>query len=317
MVKLLKYSLQCSLVLGLLFAEPQAQATAQVQAVLRRSNPQGMVWLQNKLYYTDHQNHSLMVWDGQQNNTFWRENGCGPTALAQVSPQHFIVTCQSSKSVHLVNFYGQTAGQITRDHNDALLEGLNDLVVDKQGGVYISARGTAEGGAGAAQKGKIYYLDNPSLEHLKTVGVTKLRLLATRLDNPMGMVLINLGTTLMVAERLSQRFTQFDIADGSLINRRVFRALSQIVAEPTDIGEAPGPVGLKVDNKGNLYICYAGAGQVLVSDRNGKLLQSVTLPDHYPAYITFAEDYNHLYVSTVEDPTNGYNGRNLFKVNLQ
>lgn len=316
--KLIKSGLCWSMVLGLLgtFASPSTEAAGQVQAVLRRTNPQGMVWLQNKLYYTDRNNHSLMVWDGQQNNSFWRETGCGPTALVQLSSQFFMVACQDKKSLTLVNFYGQSVGEVTRDQYDGLLDGLNDFVVDKQGGLYISAKGTSNPAAAPTQKGKVYYLDPDSLENLKIGANVKLRLLATRLDNPTGMVLINLGTTLMVAERHTQKLTQFDITAEGLTNRRLFRTLNQVVAEPADVGESAGPVGMRVDNKGNLYICYTGAGQLIVSDRNGKMLQSIDLPDQYPAYLTFAEDYSNLFISTLEDPNNGYNGRNLLKIKL-
>ena len=43
--------------------------------------PEGPVWYQGKLYYVEYGRNTIMTWDGTKNDTFWKQDGCGPSAV--------------------------------------------------------------------------------------------------------------------------------------------------------------------------------------------------------------------------------------------
>jgi len=59
------------------------------QAVLRR------VWTQ----YVD-------IWDGADNKIFWKQDGCGPSAVVVDAKGEFLVTCYDSNSIGRISADG-------------------------------------------------------------------------------------------------------------------------------------------------------------------------------------------------------------------
>jgi len=47
--------------------------------------PEGPCWHKDKLFYTEYGAHTVMTWDGKSNQTFWQQDGCGPSAVVPVA----------------------------------------------------------------------------------------------------------------------------------------------------------------------------------------------------------------------------------------
>ena len=54
--------------------------------------PEGPVMLEGKLYYAQYSGNVASVWDGKTKADFWKEDGCGPSAVVPVG-ENFGITC--------------------------------------------------------------------------------------------------------------------------------------------------------------------------------------------------------------------------------
>jgi sugar lactone lactonase YvrE len=130
------------------------------------------------------------------------------------------------------------------DHADMSgvgFEGLNEIVVDGRGNVYVNGGCTFEPAEGEAPGG---------IAVVRPDGTV--RQVADQIAFPNGMVVTPDDATLVVAESFARRLTAFDIgADGSLSNRRVW-------------ADDVGPDGICVDADGAIWTGVGGFGERLV-----------------------------------------------------
>ena len=117
------------------------------------------------------------------------------------------------------------------------------------------------------------------------------------------------GATLYASEHLERRVLAFDIAaDGTLSNRRTFVALDDLVGADPERSWEVGPDGLNVDRDGNLIIAEYGAGQLLVVDKDGKLVATIAVPERYVTASAFNADQTRLFITapaSLMDPSLG------------
>jgi len=130
------------------------------------------------------------------------------------------------------------------------------------------------------------------------------RLLTRDLTQPNGLAFSPDGKHFYVDDSEQRNIRVYDVlADGSLTNSRIF-------------GEEPGgkddgvPDGIKVDEKGNLFI--TGPTGIWVWDENGHHLGTIAMPEQ-PANLTWGDpDYRTLYITAttsvyrLRTRTNGY-----------
>src|SRR5262249_44350434 len=61
--------------------------------------PEGPIWYHDKLFYVEYGRNTVMTWDGQKNEVFWKQDGCGPSAVLPTTAGDFVVTCYDSNSI--------------------------------------------------------------------------------------------------------------------------------------------------------------------------------------------------------------------------
>ena len=118
--------------------------------------PEGPLWHNDKLYYVEYGSQTVMTWDGNQNQEFWKKEGCGPSAIVALSSGNFLVTCYDSGSIARVSADGKTITEYKQDREGQSFQGPNDFVAGKKGGVYFTASGPWES---EPIVGKIFYMD--------------------------------------------------------------------------------------------------------------------------------------------------------------
>jgi len=114
------------------------------------------VFNNDKLYYVEYGSQTVMTWDGNQNQEFWKMDGCGPSAIVALSAGDFLVTCYDSGSIACVSADGKTITEYKQDREGQSFQGPNDFVAGKKGGVYFTASGPWES---EPIVGKIFYMD--------------------------------------------------------------------------------------------------------------------------------------------------------------
>ncbi|GLS21957.1 gluconolactonase [Labrys miyagiensis] len=250
--------------------------------------PEGPIWHNGKLFYVEYGRNTVMTWDGSKNEVFWRQDGCGPSAVVPTSTGEFLVTCYDSNTIGHVSADGKTLPPYDKDTDGNPFIGPNDFAPDRKGGVYF----TGSGHEGPAIDASAYYLTRDG----KAVKV------AGNLHNANGLAVSNDGKILYLIETEDNRLIEFDIQDdGSLANRRVFLRLDDLFPNAPHIW----PDGVKIDAKGELYIGQSprsldAPGKIIVVDGDAKLLRTIAVPSVSMPNLAFGPDEKVIYVMALD-----------------
>jgi len=144
----------------------------------------------------------------------------------------------------------------------------NDLVVDDEGGVFITM----------TARGEVLYVD-PS---------GKVSVAASDIDTPNGITLSPDGTILYVASFVPKEIISFEVSlPGQLKSRELFAKM--------DAGPARGADGMAIDRAGNVYC--AGPDAIWIWNPAGELIDKIICPNK-PINCAFGDaDMRSLYVT--------------------
>jgi gluconolactonase len=161
------------------------------------------------------------------------------------------------------------------------LNSPNDVIVGPEGALYFTDP-TLDLVAGEKQEipfQGVYRLDDAG----------NLRLLVQDIGQPNGLAFSPDGKKFYVDDDEKRNIRVYDVAaEGTLSHGRVFGE------EPGGKGEGV-PDGIKVDDKGNLFV--TGPKGIWVWDANGKHLGTIVMPEQ-PANLTWGDpQYDTLYIT--------------------
>lgn len=250
--------------------------------------PEGPIWYHDKLFYVEYGRNTVMTWDGKKNKVFWKQDGCGPSAVLPTASGEFVVTCYDSNSIGRISADGKTLPPYTKDTDGHPYIGPNDFAPDKKGGIYF----TGSGKGGPLIDASAYYITKDG----------KVELVAANLHNANGLAVSNDGKILYLVETEDNRIIEFDIKDdGSLENRRVFLRLDDLYPNQPHIW----PDGIKFDAKGEMYIGQSprsldAPGKIIVVDKDGKLLRTLSVPSPSMPNFAFGPGEKVLYVMALD-----------------
>jgi sugar lactone lactonase YvrE len=187
-----------------------------------------------------------------------------------------------------VDVYADLADIATFHANDMLVTPEGDAYVGNFGfdlDAFLMAHGV-EGLLGALATDPSPFLGK--LAHVKPDGTTSVA--AENMVFPNGMVLLDGGRTLVVAQTLAFELTAFDRApDGALSNRRVWAPLKEAMVAPD---------GICVDAKGGIWVANALAPVVIRVEEGGQVTDTVTTSQNAYACALGGPEGRHLLICT-------------------
>lgn len=236
-------------------------------------DPSGFLYVSdetlNKLFrvYPDGRKQEVIALGDPDGNTFDR--------------QHRLVDCASVLRA-IIEVTPDGKYKILADkYEGKRLNSPNDVIIGPDGAIYFTDP-TLDLVAGEKQElpfQGVYRLDESG----------KLRLLTKDLTQPNGLAFSPDGKKFYVDDDDKRNIRVYDVAsDGSLTNGRVFGE------EPGGKGEGV-PDGIKVDEKGNLFV--TGPKGIWVWDAKGDHLGTIVMPEQ-PANLTWGDpEYDTLYIT--------------------
>jgi gluconolactonase len=198
-----------------------------------------------------------------------------------VNAQGELVACEMQGRVVAISPDGKTVRPLAETYLGKRFNAPNDLVIDRQGGVYFTDPHFMAPQPLPQVVSGVYYI-NPKLEVSRLVD---------NLQAPNGVILSPDEKTLYVIPSMQAEMMAYPVeAPGQLGAGRVFCKLEQAAGKSNQGGD-----GLAIDTNGNLYITSALGLQVF--NPQGKLLGIISVPEQ-PANVKFAgPDNRTLYVT--------------------
>lgn len=155
----------------------------------------------------------------------------------------------------------------------------NDLALDGDGGIYVTAPAES-GGDRSTMRSGVYYVDSARVVRKVADGFCYPNGIAVRAD----------GKSLVVNDSCNRKVYEFKIASpGVLTERRLLIELPNPRSTPD---------GMTFDRAGRLYLADYGAGMVVVFDRSGQIIREYPTGLQHASNVAFGgEDLTDLYVT--------------------
>ena len=284
-----------------------AANTGAVTVVDKLPFPEGPLFVNDQLHWVEYVSNRLIRLDGETRTVLHEQEGCGHNGLALTPNKQLVLICYESNEILYLDLDGKVVERIDADVNGEPFNHPNDIVFTDEGGAYITTSGPFVAAAKQIVGG--VYFRGPGAAGFVEV--------ADDVHFGNGIVVINDGNTLLVAEHNANRILSFDIADdGTLSNRKLFARMTDLLPGPAQPSIWLGPDGMKVDSQGNIFVAYYMGGHVVKMSSEGEFLQSFEILGIGVTNLTFYPDDNTMYVTGVEDVTGTPYLGSIWKIDL-
>lgn len=242
------------------------------------------------VFFTDQPNNKIIRWDAETGQFSTFSNQSGRANGMYFDKKGNLVACSDEDNqVWSFDKNGKHTVLVTQ-YDGKLLNGPNDLWIDKKGGMYLTdplyPRDYWKRDPKMQQDGEhVYYLspDGKSPDGKKLIRVDD------QLKKPNGIIGTADGKHLYVADIGASKTYVYDInPDGSLSNKKLF------VSKGSD--------GMILDNEGNLYITGNG---VTVFDKTGEEIAHFPIHKGWTANLCFGGKNRDLLFITAETAVYG------------
>ncbi|MEJ2567823.1 MAG: SMP-30/gluconolactonase/LRE family protein, partial [candidate division WOR-3 bacterium] len=231
---------------------------------------EGPAWdMQGNLYFSDVSANKIYKMNKDGGISVFIEPSGHANGLMFENKDKLLV-CQMDGQLVSINPETKKVTVLTDKYNGNRYNAPNDLVVDKNGGIYFTDPLFRAPQPLPQEKQAVYYISNNG----------KVTLLLEIPEAPNGIILSPDEKTLYVISSMQKDMWAYPvISPGELGEGSIFCELSQAKGKDNSGGD-----GVSIDSKGNLYI--ASELGVQIFNLEGKLLGIIKFPEQ-PANVTF------------------------------
>jgi gluconolactonase len=205
-----------------------------------------------KVYYSDIPNNRIMVWDGKENKV-WLENSGGANGLKIDKDGNLIVCEGGNRRITKISVADRKVSVLADAYEGKKLNSPNDVALDAKGGIYFTDPRYGKRDGMELDKEGVYYLPP---------GESKVIRVVDDFTRPNGLH-IDKDKMYIADAGAGKTFVYGMNPDGTLKDKKEFCA--------------KGSDGLKVDEKGNVYLTTGGKVEIFAPD--GKSLGNIPMPE--------------------------------------
>jgi sugar lactone lactonase YvrE len=227
-----------------------------VNVVERLTFAEGLRWRDQRLWFSDMYANEVHTWSEDAGDSVVVRTGSSPSGLGWTPDGDLLVVTMEDRLLLMAD--GRGEGAVFADLSALSPHPINDMTIDGEGRAYIGAFGFDLHGGEELATGMII-----AVEPDGTFGVA-----AENLVFPNGMVITDLGRTLVVAETFAGRLTALARNDdGTLSNPRLWATLP----------EKATPDGICIDAEGAVWVALTGAGECVRVAEGGEILERISV----------------------------------------
>jgi sugar lactone lactonase YvrE len=248
---------------------------------------EGPRWHQGKLWFSDFFDHAVKTVDVAGNVETKVVLEDRPSGLGWLPDGRLLMVSMQQRAVLRMEY---DALVVHADLSDVAKFHCNDMTVDSVGRAYVGNFGfdldaAITGGNFAAALAEY---QGAAIALVEPHG--HVRVAASALRFPNGMVISSDGGTLVVAESLGRRLTAFDVGiDGTFTNQRVWAELGDVV-----------PDGICLDAEGAVWVADAASARCVRVAEGGTILQEIATTRTCYACMLGGPDGRTLFMLTAE-----------------
>jgi sugar lactone lactonase YvrE len=248
---------------------------------------EGPRWHQGKLWFSDFYDHAVKTVDmvGTVETKVVIDDQ--PSGLGWLPDGRLLLVAMHQRAVLRMEY---DALVVHADLSHVATFHCNDMTVDGTGRAYVGNFGFDLDAAitGGDFAGALAAYEGAAIAMVEPHG--HVRVVATGMKFPNGMVLTPDGGTLVVAESLGRRLSAFDVGiDGTFTNQRVWAELGAVV-----------PDGICLDAEGAVWVADAAASRCVRVAEGGEVLQEVATTRPCYACMLGGPDGRTLFMLTAE-----------------
>ncbi|MGB5910248.1 MAG: SMP-30/gluconolactonase/LRE family protein [Promethearchaeia archaeon] len=239
--------------------------------------PEGPRWHDNKLWFSDLEDHKVITVDLEGNTETILERPNRVSGLGWLPDNRLLVV--SMEDCHLLRL-DPDGVRVHADLSKLATFYLNDMVVDKKGRAYVGYMGF-----------DFYGEKKPEFIPAEIILVEPTgdsKIVADNMAFPNGTVITPDDKTLIVGETFAARLTSFDILeDGTLTNRRLWANLKSVA-----------PDGISLDKEGGIWVAAPGRHRVVRVLEGGKITHIVKVEHDAYACMLGGPNMTTLFIAT-------------------
>ena len=205
-----------------------------------------------RVYYSDIPNNRIMVWDGKENKV-WLENSGGANGL-KIDKDGNLVVCEGgNRRMTRISVADQKVTVLADAFEGKKLNSPNDVAIDAKGGIYFTDPRYGKRDGMELDKEGVYYI---------APGGGKVTRVVDDFTRPNGLH-IDKDKIYIADAGAGKTFVYGMNPDGTLKDKKEFCA--------------KGSDGMKVDEKGNVYLTTGGKVEIFAPD--GKSIGNIPMPE--------------------------------------
>lgn len=237
---------------------------------------EGPVWKDGAIFFSDIPANKIYRWNEKDGLSVYLEPSGNSNGLALDKDGNLLLAQHGKRRLAKINNDGKEIS-LADNFYGSKFNSPNDITVKSDGSIFFTDPP---------------YGIEPNQEELGYNGIYKLgkdgliQLLDISLNRPNGIAFSPDEKLLYVTNSETKDIYVWDVADGKIINKRLFAKL-----EPNGGGD-----GLKVNSKGRLFVC--GSFGIWIFESDGTLLDSFEVPGQTTNCAFGDEDGKSLYITS-------------------
>jgi gluconolactonase len=220
------------------------------------------------VYFTDQPNNKIIKWSATDNSLSVFMDDAGRSNGMYFDKQGNLITCADLNNQLWQIGMNKKVKVLVKNYNGKLLNGPNDVWIDKKGGIYMTdpfyIRDYWKRTPVTEQDGQCVYYLSPDKK--------KLTRIADNFKTPNGIIGTGDNKYLYVSDIADRKIYRYDIgSDGSLTNRKL------MCEKNSD--------GMTIDNMGNFYI--SNEKGITVFNPQGEQIEQIPIEEKWTANVCF------------------------------